>query len=353
MHTKRGYILFLLFTILSVCSVLISLYFSQVVIYRQLMHILITKEKTNRLALSGINLTQALITPKTNQNDEKNSTNKTAKLSPEQTLLSQLFGYWNKQISYTLSLKTDGFDGNILLSIQSEQGKLNLNSLFDFEKKQFISEGKPDDRKKLCTWLFEKIANLTKKPSLFPAFEKYLMSRTTAFNDVTELMEIKEFSDIFYTNLFITFDEQKQNQAADQTPKEPSNNIFLTDIFTVCTEQDTINPWLFSYSWCKILDLKPKKILNDEEKQKIFSTLSKNQNWELDWNKCVKDLYQKDYKDLASEIKSILTTQFEANIFSLLLTGNIGETNSTIFTIVKSVVKDNLVSFEIMKTYQI
>ena len=54
MHTKRGYILFLMFTILSTCSVLISLYFSQVVVYRQLIQMLTEKEKTNRLALSAV-----------------------------------------------------------------------------------------------------------------------------------------------------------------------------------------------------------------------------------------------------------------------------------------------------------
>ena len=129
--------------------------------------------------------------------------------------------------------------------------------------------------------------------------------------------------------------------------------IFLTDIFTVSTEQNTINPWLFSSSWCKILDLKPKEKLSEEEKKKIFSQVAKTSNWESDWNKNLKDFYQKEYKDLAQEIKTILTTEFEVNIFSLLLKANIGETNSTIFTIVKSKAKDHLIRFEILKTYQV
>lgn len=356
-HIKRGYILFLLFTVLSVCSVLISLYFSQVIIYRQLMHLLISKEKTNRLAQSSISLVQALMTPATKENEAKNthSGGKTKESEPseDQQLLTALFDCWNKESAYTVTSKDDGFDAIIKISVQSEQGKLNLNSLFDFEKKKFLFEGTPNDRKKLCTWLFEKIAILTKKPSLFPAFEKYLVTRTFDFNDVCELLTVKEFADTFGSALFLTFPEQKIDQQPLSEQVIEPKDIFLTDIFTVSTEQETINPWLFSSSWCKILDLKPKQKLSDEEKKKIFSQVAKTANWDSDWNKNLKDFYQKEYKDLASEIKTILTTEFEANIFSLLLKVNIGETNSTIFTIVKSKAKDNLINFEIEKNYQI
>lgn len=353
-HVKRGYILFLLFTVLSVCSVLISLYFSQVIVFKQLMHVLINKEKTNRLALSGISLVQALMTPE--EKKEATIPTPSAKepaLSPDQKLLTQLFNVWNKEQTYQLTNNDDGLDAKITLSVQSEQGKLNLNSLFDFEKKKFLFEGTPQDRKKLAIWLFEKIAVMTKKPSLFSHFEKYLNSRDFDFNDVTELLNIKEFADVFQSILFVNFEDNKSETLALAQQTHKFSKIFLTDIFTVSTEQATINPWLFSSSWCNILDLKPKQKLNDEEKKKIFSQVEKNSSWESDWNKNLKDFYQKEYKDLAQEIKTILTTEFEANIFSLLLKVNIGETNSTIFTIVKANAKDRLIRFEIVKTYQI
>lgn len=357
-HAQRGYILFLMFTILSVCSVLISLYFSQVVVYRQLMQVLITKEKTNRLALSAVSLVQGLMTPKDEKEEDKKTTipapgAKETKLSEDQQLLIQLFDCWNKELLYQLSSKDDGLDAKIFLNIQSEQGKLNLNSLYDFEKKKFLFEGTPKDRKKICNWIFEKIATISKKPTLFPAFEKYLAKRDFDINDVTELLSIKEFTDVFEENLFIKFEEPNEQKETVQEQKNSSSKLFLTDLFTVSTEQDTINPWLLSPSWIKILDLKPKQKLTDEEKKKIFSQVGKTANWDSDWNKNLKDFYQKEYKDIPQEIKTILTTEFEANIFSLLLKVNIGETNSTIFTIVKTKAKDRLIRFDILKTYQI
>ncbi len=352
-HAKRGYILFLLFTILSVCSVLISLYFSQVLIYNKLMHMLITKEKATRLAMSSTTLAQALLT--SNQKEEKSEKSSPAESeqSDDQKVLTTLFDCWNKESVYDLTQEHDGLQATIKLCISGEQGKLNLNSLYDFEKKKFLFEGTPQDRKKICVWLFEKIATITKKPSLFAAFEQCLAKRDFDFNDVCELITIKEFATAFDQNLFLTFAEKNPQDFATQTKVHEPSEIFLTDIFTVSTEQETINPWLFSHSWCKILDLNPKKKLTDEEKKKFFSEVAKKSNWESDWNKKLKDFYQKDFKDLPVEIKTILTTEFEANIFSLLLKVNIGETNSTIFTIVKSKAKDRLINFEIVKNYQI
>jgi hypothetical protein len=343
-HKKPGFILFLLFSILSVCSVIVSLYFMQVVTYRQLMTVLVAKQKTHRLALSGVALAHSVITPQ-EPNDQTPKEEKAAvakaETNTDQTLLKQLAPFFNKQESYKLTQKADGVDATLSIAVQSEQGKLNLNSLYDFEKKKFLNEGQPNDRKKLCTWLFEKIASITKKPSLFPAFEKHLASRGLDFNDVTELLSIKEFETAFQSNVFLNFEASEKE------------NVFLTDIFTVSTEQDTINPWLLSQSWCKILGLKPKQNMSQEEINKLFSKCAKTAKWETDWNNSLKDLYQKEYKDLAQEVKTILTTQFEANIFSLLLKANINETSSTIFTIVRSKAKNSLISIEVMKAYQI
>ena len=49
----------------------------------------------------------------------------------------------------------------------------------------------------------------------------------------------------------------------------------------------------------------------------------------------------------------MLTTECEANIFSLLLNATIGETTSRIFTILKKRTISNTATFDIVKIYQI
>lgn len=339
---QPGYILFLLFSILSVCSVLISLYFSRVVIYRQLIQQSIKQQRADQLAFSQTALAQALLIPQQKREAVKEQQPKAATpTQPEQKILAALFPYFNKEKSHELTIAADGIQATITMSIQSEQGKLNLNSLYDFEKKKFMYEGQANDRKKFCTWLFTRIATLTGKPPLMGAFEEHLKNRSVDFNDVTELLSIKEFAQQFADQLFFNTDSTSNNK------------LFLTDLFTVCTEQETITPWLFSRSWCILLSLQPKQKLSDEEIQKMFSTFKIDTTWETDWNSSLQLFYQKEYKDLPQEIKSILTTRYEANIFSLLLKAKISETTSTIFTIVKANTKQHLSSFDIVKTYQI
>ena len=164
MQNKPGYILFLLFSILSLCSVLISLYFSRVIIYRQLIQTNIKEQQCQQLAISCLDLGQSLLIPE--QEEKKEGEAKTAQETIQETLTSlqktliKIFPYLNKEKSFDLKNNKDLINAQISLSIISEHGKLNLNSLYDFEKKKFINEGKPNDAKKLCTWLFNKIDHL-------------------------------------------------------------------------------------------------------------------------------------------------------------------------------------------------
>lgn len=343
MHNKKGYILFLLFSILSVCSILISLCFSRTVAYQQFMKLITNEQQCQQLALSSINIAQAILTPqKKEKENTQNSidTTNNQQESPEKILLIQIFPYFNKEKKFKLTEKVDHFNATISMSIQSEYGKLNLNSLYDFDKKKFFNEGKPNDSKKLCVWLFEKISQITGKPNLMSSFENLLKKRETEFNDPLELLADKDFKEQFTNNIFIDFESKNEK-------------LFLTDIFTVYTEQENINPWLFSTSWQILLDIKIKENITKENITKFLKNFKTNANWQEDWNICFKDFYQKEYKDLPQEIKSILTTTFEANIFSLLVKARIGETVSSIFTIVKANTKQHLTGFDILKTSQI
>jgi hypothetical protein len=356
MHNKKGYILFLLFSVLSVCSILISLCFSRTMVYQQLMNLVTTEQQCQQLALSSVGIAQAILTPQKEEKEKAQTTpekQNNEKESPEKKLFTQIFPYFNKEKKIKLTEKIDHFDATITISLQSEHGKLNLNSLYDFDKKKFINEGKPNDCRKLCIWLFEKISQITGKPNLMTAFENILKKRELEFNDPLELLTDKDFKEQFTDNIFINFEAKNKK-------------LFLTDIFTVYTEAEDTNkqlsPWLFSISWQTLLDLKTKE--SKEDIQTFIKKSSGTLNWKEEsnssssspnaWNDGgFKDFYQKEYKDLPQEIKSILTTSFEANIFSLLVKARIAETVSSIFTIVKAGTKQHLTGFDILKTSQI
>lgn len=344
MHKKPGYVLFLLFSILSVCMTIITLFFARSVTYQHLVHLLTQKDKTAQLAVSASALGQSLLyVPVEDEKKQENKPKNTQENKNDdynQKLLQQIFPFLYTDTTYKLTEQTEGIKASIDLYVCSEDGKLNINSVYDFAEQKFIKEGQEGDRKKFCQWMFEQISNITKQPSLFDAFEKHIKTKKHGFNDVTELLHIKEFEGAFGNNVFYT------------SEKTESKKIYLTDLFTVTTEQETINPWYFSHSWRNLLGFNRQKI-SDETQKKLIESFKKQANWEKDWDSGLRSLYQKEYKDLPKEIKSMLTTECEANIFSLLLSATIGETTSTIFTILKKRTIAKTATFDIVKVYQI
>lgn len=307
------------------------------------MHLLTEKNKAQSLAISSINIAQAVLyVPSEEETKKQVSNEKTEEKSksPYHAFLKKIFPYLQTSTTYTLLDTIEGTNATIAMYLFSESGKININSLYDFRLKKFINEGKDGDRKKFCEWLFEKISTITREPSLFPAFEQFLKKRTTEFNDVTELLAIPEFAKIFNQKVFF------------KIQKNTSEAIYLTDIFTVSTDTEMMNPWFFSQSWRILLDIKTKK-LSKEEQKKLVESFKNKANWETDWNNSLKKIYEKDFQNLPKEIKSLLTTECEANIFSLLLSAAIGETTVTIFTILKKQSTEKSLPFDIVKIYQI
>lgn len=347
MHKKPGFILFLLFGILTLCMTLITLFMAKTISYQHLMHLLTRKNKTSELALHATALGQSLlyVDPNKDKKSEEKDATKNAKdnfqSQYDQKLFKQIFKHLNKNIEYKLKEDLDSIDAVLELYLGSEDGKLNINSVYNFAEKKFINEGQNGDRKKFCQWMFEAISKKTQKPSLFEPFEKHLKQRDIDFNDVTELLQIKEFNLVFEDLIFYNpHDKSKEN-------------LYLTDLFTVTTEEETINPWFFSHSWRVLLNLKSKIDLPEDDTKKLIQAFKKEANWEKDWANSLRLLYQKEYKDIPTEIKTMLTTDCEANIFSLLLNVTIGETTSTIFTILKKQPAGKTATFDIVKIYQI
>ncbi len=344
MHHRRGYILVLLFGILSACMLLMSTFLSRIRYYQQLMHTLVQKNDATDLAYNAVQIGQGLLTvPSEKEKQEKSAKGSDEKSSdqiPYKTFLTHIFPALHTVGSFDVSKSCSDMKGILHLCIRSETGKININSLYDFRKKEFAYQGQAGDRRKFCQWLFEKISKITHKPSLFDVFEKYLKTRAQEFNDVVQLLEIPEFAQVFGSDVFFQIDAGAQKR------------LFLTDIFTVFTDKETINPWFFSHSWRILLDMTP-KALTSEEQKKVVSSFKSTAHWDTDWQTSLKMLYQKEYADLPQEIKSLLTTECEANIFSLLLRATIGETIATIFVIVKKHMNEDSLPFDILKIYQI
>jgi hypothetical protein len=188
---------------------------------------------------------------------------------------------------------------------------------------------------------------------LFPVFENFLKTRGQPLYDVTELLSVKEFSvlkDTLFYNPPVTAQGEKQT-------KRP---LFLMDMFTIDSNQITIQPWLFSDSLCALLGLR--RAQDNELKKRTeevaswLKSFKKENQWSSAWNTILKPMYDKDFTSLPKDIDSLLAPQFESHTFSVLTYGKVGDIEQRLYTILERQVEQQKGSkphFVVKKNYWI
>lgn len=347
---QSGYILPLTLALISLFMFLATYVSNKGLIFGSFSKTMVEREKARQLAFGGIQLAMSQV----GILEKKESMEKPAAAvpgaqagkQPEQSsegkqLLKAILPVINRPQSFALKQAVDGINGTITIVLGSEEGKININKLYDFDKHKFLNEGKPEgDMKKMLQELFVLIKDQT-GADLFPEFEKFLKERKYPLNDVTELLTIKGF-DVFKDQIFAdpTFASDKKN------PK-----IYLTDIFTVSSSKPGIEPWLFSNAIAQLFKLKRDPEKSPDDALKNFK--DKN-DWKNDWAKSLKLLWSADYGALPKTIAPLLNPSFDPKIFNVLSVGTVGKVSVRVlafFEREKSSGKDGAVNVKIRNVY--
>lgn len=298
------------------------------------------REKAKTLALSGVQIAIAQLA----QSDEKpaggsakeNSAGKAEsaqsnnnqageaqkKNSPEKQLLSRILPTLNRWQDFELTEHNDGIDGRIQICLMCEEGKINLNQIIDFKKNTFHGEWKV-----IMQEICKAIDRVAKTGDLFQAFEKIVKDAENEFNDATELITHKEFSN-FKDVLFYQPPTAKKQET-----------LYLTDIFTVWSSSDKVEPWLFSDSINGLLGL-PRVEVDDIKKRKEqvegwLKNFKEKSNWQQDWQKILQPIYGKELRTLPKHIDSILSTSFAPRYFSVLVHAHVEKVTQVVYAILE------------------
>ncbi|HEV2600968.1 MAG TPA: hypothetical protein VGT41_01590 [Candidatus Babeliales bacterium] len=331
---SSGFILIFTLSIITI-SILLITYVSQ----RSSSHIsfaqlCINRERASTLALSGVQLAMSQIAVAAQGTEKAAPT----EVDHAKELLITLFGSYGEWQTFKLHEKQDGFDGEIGFCITSESGKIDINAIYDFDKKKFKGEGQPQgDYKKYIQMLFNIIQPKIKGAQLFEAFEKFLKERQYEVQDVTELLTLKEFAP-FKQHLFYKPTEQP---------------LFLTDIFTVWTKKMTLDPWLLSRSLRTVFNFQNvwapewKERENMKEKLKQFTVKT---DWTAKtWNSMMTQFTNIPFENLPKEMGNIWDDTFNPEIFSVISYAKIGTMTQHVLAIVQrnTSLGKNDVSFEV------
>lgn len=349
-HKQQGFIILMMFVMLTVCATMVSLFLVRGTVYRCTVKSFLSRKRLERQLESALAVVEKSLVVESqdsqstpDQGDAQAQTSQQASSSDDsKKLLAAFLQNRFKKVSATMMGQTDG--QTVMSSVVLESGKINLNSLYDFSKKKFVNEGQDSgDKKQFAQWLFGRIAEVRGGKSLFGPFAEFLEKRSTSLNSVTELLQISEFAEYFYDAVFY-----QASESQDQPMK-----LCLTDLFTVASETDTIQPWVLSPSLIVLLggsvgSLDPK--IAEQALQKFAAEM----DWSAKWNDTVGVLYGIKFDNLPEEVKSILTSQFEANIFSISLSVHDQNHKAGLYALLKQNKDEKgLSTYDIVRMYQI
>lgn len=321
--------------IISVAMVIASYIGRRGSYYLPFSHMIADREKAKMIALGGIQVAIAQLSevPKkeskketSEKENEKASQKSQASDKGEKHLLTRILPTINRWQHFDLKEDIDGVDGKISICLMCEEGKINLNQIIDFKKGTF----KGNDQsgwKAAMQEICKAIERINKGSELFAAFEKIVKEAKVPFNDATELITKKEFNSFKDTMFYQPPTSKKQE------------TIYLTDIFTVWSSSDKLEPWLFSDSINGLFGL-PRVEVDDIKKRKEqaenwIKNFKEKSNWQQDWQTVLMPMYGKELRTLPKHIDSKLSNTFDPHFFSVLVHGKVGEVTQIVYAVLE------------------
>lgn len=333
-NASHGYILVLTLIILSIMVIMVTQLFNKGRTHLYFSKVMIEREQAKQIALGGLQLAmnQLAVNPEKNdeQKTEEKSDEKKEKQDPNILFLKKNLATLNLWQEYRLSEDIEGIDGTVKFCIMSENGKLDINKIFDFTTKKFLHEGAAQgDMKKAVSALFASAKKFLNNKDLFEAFEKFLKQRQYKVHDVTELLAIEDFQKVFKDKVFY---EPPTAEKKEQRP------VYLTDIFTISSDQPEMNAWLLSDSIRALFALKRSEISEQGQRsiEQLLSTIkSVSGDLKTVWETSLEKLYSKELKAVSNDLTILLSAKFRATLFSVLSYGTVGKITQKVFALIE------------------
>jgi hypothetical protein len=231
--------------------------------------------------------------------------------------LKTFFPELNRWKSYMLKEQIDGIDAQVKICITSEEGKINVNSLFDFKEKKLQKNVPIDD--------FTKSLEKYQIKGFKAYIEQFFKKRQKPLDDIVELNNEEYFAKSFGNNIFY--------QPPENDKEAEKKVLYLTDLFTVFTDTTTINPFVLSDSLSIVLDVKRAILQTEEERKKQVETIEKQKkesfSWEADWKAILQPLYQKPLPFLGK----LFETNPKMRVFSLICSVELAGYQTTVYAV--------------------
>jgi len=336
--SSSGYILIVTLLMIAGMTAIGTYIYLRSTVFFPLMRTVYDREKAKVLALGGLQIAIRQLSqfnePQSEQASSPQNAGQPSKSKQESggplQLFARLMPIINRWQTFPFQKKIDGIDGSLQICLVCEEGKININRIYDFDKGTFHGQGQAKgDWQKIMELVCKEIEQALGGKELLSSLETFLKSRKYPLYDTTELLTIKEF-EIFRNHIFYQ---------PDTKTGDTKINMYLTDIFTTFSNKSTLEPRFFSDSMLSILKLAQTASTDETKRAEQVSTMQKNfkqtAQWPSDWETQLKPFYEKDLQSLLNGLDSVLSTQFNPTQFSVLTYGTVGAVTQRLLAIVK------------------
>ncbi|KKR96990.1 MAG: hypothetical protein UU47_C0004G0045 [candidate division TM6 bacterium GW2011_GWE2_41_16] len=279
------------------------------------------KKQAQCLALSGVSAAIGMLTQEKKESKEPQKDGK--KQSNDASPIYNALFALNKWYEFALKQGSDGVDGTVAFYPTYEGGKINLNALYDFDKKEYSAVGK-----KVVPWLDEK---LKKRSIAFKdLFDKAVKGRDQPLYDISDLLPSSSDGTSAIEKFFwvpVTLANAKSGGSA---PQKKESVFAITDLFTVEQSAVKVEPIFASSSLGAMLgfssgnapadEAQKAKTLNKDELYKLVGGASID--WESVWEKAVAPLVGKTYTELPQSITELFSSELGSRTFSVTSVGS-------------------------------
>lgn len=332
MNNRSGMVLLFCLMMLGVITMLSQQLVRGVYIGSQFVRTMVERERAEMLALSGITIAMAQLSPTLRDEERKELAKQQgikeedlAKVDEVVPLLRRVLPHLNRWRDYELKEEFDGIDGKIRVCVVCEQGKINLNEAFDFKKMEF----KPEYELLLKAL---EVPNIMKQGELHSRLVEFFKKRKRKLDDLSELLAIQDFDklDMFYN---------PPRMPAQGKKAEPNKDLTVQDIFTIWSPNDKLDLLWLPDALCAIFGMR-RPHANDasvlqERYLQFFESFKKDlaSDWDANW-KNLEPLYDQKPK-VISELKNIFTKEFGPRVFSVLSCGTVGRVEQQILAVIR------------------
>lgn len=335
---KKGFILILTIFVLSLVVAMVTYLATTLNSSQAMSSVMIDRSRARNFALNGIELVRGALAHVDGPKGDKS----------EFEWLVRNINRWQR---YELQDGVGEIDGTLHIYVTCEEGKVNLNDMFDVKKKKFEIEQNSyfKDLWERIGTLFKQSGKTKSTTSLKEFLLKHLKDRTVELDDLSEIFAEESLARV--PPIFPLVPE------IDKDGKEQKAILGFTDLFTALDESHKLQPLFFAPGMCDLYGFKqlPSDLAGREKIIKDLANLKKTDiSWAREWDKTLGPLFGKKYEQLEGLIRFSLAKEIAVHTISVLCYGKLGEVTVGVCAILRRhATQEKKVVYQVKKLYWI